>query len=340
MTEKVGGHAVHQQEARSVPELEHHDEKPDGGEGAQMMQILKVSLGRRGLMLGHGIDEGISRLGVLDEQSAYAGGDGTEISAGYEQHDEDDAGDGGDETHADAELPCVGPTQTSLLPDHLAQIQHLIAEEYHARTELFDRFEGCPADHGHLHRQGRAHRVEQRIAQVDLPAESSDQYQRQRVHAHQVQNEHVSAPRRDHVKVRHASQQSVDPRFVIAAAKAPYPQEVRQRHGAHGHRFVVVSAPHRSHNVRGYHRHYPAREDTAFDRRAGQSEDPSAGAPAARTGRRGLIVGVPSLHRIDQYAEQGHVGILRQRTFVREQSDQQRRQGSEPRGHVTAHVVQ
>jgi hypothetical protein len=163
------------------------------------------------------------------------------------------------------------------------------------------------------------------------------------MHANQVEDKNVAAPRGHHVKVRPARGQSPKHRRVdrVRRAQCLHPAPKREYHGRDGDTFIVVTAAHAAHQVRRNNGHHECRQDGTFHGRRMQAQEhfgTHSGcrcSSSCRCSSGGTIT--VTFHEI-------RVQVVRRidggGTFVRNGGRNQRGQDAKPRGNVATHIIQ
>ena len=210
MAEEVGRHCIYEQEAGPVPEVHEDQDEPQGGQGAQVVQVLVVGLCVGRLVLGDRVHEGIAGLGVLHEQAADPGREGAEVALGGEEYEDDQPKPPRHPERPHPLPPGVPPRQAIVHPHVLAVPQDLVSNEHRPGPQLLQRLERGETNHGNLARQGRPHQVEGRVAPVDPGPEPSHQHQDGGVAPDHVEDEDIPPPSGGHVEVGQAGQAPED----------------------------------------------------------------------------------------------------------------------------------
>ena len=83
--------------------------------------------------------------------------------------------------------------------------------------------------------------------------------------SNQVQDENVSAPSSDHVKVGESGEYSVVIRVTVIGSERSNPKVKRQHHGRDSDALIVVAATDRSGEMRGHNGHDEHGEHAGFD---------------------------------------------------------------------------
>ena len=240
-------------------EVRDGDAEPDRGDVEGVVQVPEVRVRASGLVLGDGVHERVARLRVLDEQAPDPDGERAEPPRRREAQRERKDAPRARRVDAQTNPPRLRTGLLRSLHQKFRERQRLVPQEHAHGPELLGGLDRGEADDGELDRAERADDPEERVRLVRARVELADQHDDRRVKTDHVQDEHVPAPRGDHVDVAQAGEGADGP--GPPRAQRADPREEREAHGGDGEGLVVVSAADGAHGVRGDDAHDQRRDD-------------------------------------------------------------------------------
>lgn len=211
------------------------------------MQVLKVSVGTRGLVLSHRVYKRVSSTRVLHKETAHARAERTKVSSGVEHGADHSKGNSCDAEDLDAHLEELLGIEIPALAQDIADVEKLHDTPNSKRSELFKRLERREADDRDLNGASSANRVEECVGPVQRTGELTVDDEDNRVQTDEVEYKDVPSPGSDHIEVREASKNAKNPGLVVTQGSAP--EEEGHTHGSNSDGLVVVASSDGAHGV-------------------------------------------------------------------------------------------